>query len=60
MTAEITWSYTPGSEYFGMTLGDIDNFPNGNIVGVFVVPLHKWTMDHEEIEEPFGVFYALK
>ena len=54
MTAEITWSYEPDAEYFSAIFGDIDILPNGNILGVFGTPVHKWTADHEEIEEPFG------
>jgi hypothetical protein len=54
MTAEITWSYTPPVEYFSAVFGDIDLLPNGNIVGTFGTPAHEWTMDHEEIETPFG------
>lgn len=54
MTAEITWSYTPEIEYFSAVFGDIDLLPNGNILGVFGTPVHKWNMDHEEIEKPFG------
>jgi len=54
MTAEITWSYTPPVEYFSAIFGDIDVLPNGNIVGTFGTPAHKWTTNHEEIEEPFG------
>jgi hypothetical protein len=54
MTAEITWSYTPGPEYYSMVFGDIDILPNGNIAGLFGVPVHKWTPDHKEIENPFG------
>ena len=54
MTAEITWSYKPEVEYFSAIFGDIDVLPNGNIVGVFGTPVHKWTMDNKEIEEPFG------
>lgn len=54
MTAEITWSYEPPSEYFSAIFGDIDVLPNGNILGVFGTPVHKWTADLEEIKEPFG------
>jgi hypothetical protein len=54
MTAEITWSYEPDAEYFSAIFGDIDILPNGNILGVFGTPVHKWTADHEEIKEPFG------
>ena len=54
MTAEITWIYEPNAEYFSAIFGDMDILPNGNILGVFGTPVHKWTADHEEIEEPFG------
>ncbi len=54
MTAQITWSYKPSAEYFSAIFGDIDVLPNGNILGVFGTPVHKWTADHEEIEKPFG------
>jgi hypothetical protein len=54
MTAEVTWSYEPPAEYFSAIFGDIDVLPNGNILGVFGTPVHKWTVDLEEIEEPFG------
>jgi len=54
MAAEITWSYKPEAEYFSAVFGDIDILPNGNIVGVFGTPSHKWTTNHEEIDEPFG------
>jgi hypothetical protein len=54
MIAEITWSYEPDAEYFSAIFGDVDVLPNGNILGVFGTPVHKWTADHEEIDEPFG------
>jgi hypothetical protein len=54
MTGEVSWSYTPEAEYFSAIFGDIDILPNGNILGIFGTPVHKWTAEHEEIEEPFG------
>lgn len=54
MIAEVTWSYKPEVEYFSAVFGDIDVLPNGNIVGTFGTPAHRWTTNHEEIEEPFG------
>jgi hypothetical protein len=54
MTAEVTWSYEPPAEYFSAIFGDVDVLPNGNILGVFGTPVHKWTADLKEIEEPFG------
>ncbi len=54
MTGEVTWSYTPPAEYFSAIFGDIDILPNGNILGTFGTPDHRWTADHIEIEEPFG------
>ncbi|MEJ2271146.1 MAG: aryl-sulfate sulfotransferase [Candidatus Bathyarchaeota archaeon] len=54
MTGQITWSYKPPAEYFSAIFGDIDVLPNGNILGVFGTPVHKWTIDHEEIKKPFG------
>ena len=57
MTAEVTWSYKPPAEYFSAIFGDIDVLPNGNILGVFGTPVHKWTADLEEIDEPFGAAF---
>jgi hypothetical protein len=57
MSAEVTWSYQPPAEYFSAIFGDIDILPNGNILGVFGTPVHKWTADLEEIEEPFGAAF---
>jgi hypothetical protein len=54
MTAEITWSYEPPVEYYSAIFGDIDVLPNGNIVGTFGTPVHKWTAAHEELAAPFG------
>jgi hypothetical protein len=54
MTAETTWNYLPPAEYFSAIFGDIDVLPNGNILGVFGTPVHKWNADLEEIDEPFG------
>ena len=54
MTAEVTWSYSPPTEYFSAIFGDVDILPNGNILGTFGTPDHRWTEDHVEIEQPFG------
>lgn len=54
MTAEVTWSYSPPAEYFSAIFGDVDILPNGNILGTFGTPDHRWTEDHVEIEQPFG------
>ena len=54
MTGEVTWSYTPGVEYFSAIFGDIDVLPNGNILGVFGTPVHKIGANQEELDEPFG------
>jgi len=54
MTGEVTWSYTPGVEYFSAIFGDIDILPNGNILGVFGTPVHKFSVDQEDNENSFG------
>jgi len=54
MTGEITWSYVPPSEYFSAIFGDVDILPNGNILGTFGTPDHRWSMCHVQIDEPFG------
>jgi hypothetical protein len=54
MSGEITWSYTPPEEYFSAIFGDIDVLPNGNILGTFGTPDHRWAKSHLEIDEPFG------
>ena len=54
MTGEVTWSYVPDVVYFSAIFGDVDVLPNGNILGIFGTPDHRWTADLEEIEEPFG------
>jgi hypothetical protein len=54
MTGEVTWSYVPPVEYFSAIFGDVDVLPNGNILGTFGTPDHRWTNGHMEIEEPFG------
>jgi hypothetical protein len=54
MTGEVTWSYAPPSEYFSAIFGDVDILPNGNILGTFGTPDHRWSACHVEIEEPFG------
>jgi hypothetical protein len=54
MSAEVTWNYQPPAEYFSAIFGDVDILPNGNIIGVFGTPVHKWNTDLEEISEPFG------
>jgi hypothetical protein len=57
MTGEVTWSYTPPAQYFSAIFGDVDILPNGNILGTFGTPDHRWTADHIEIEEPFGASF---
>jgi len=54
MTGEVTWSYTSPAQYFTASWGDVDILPNGNLLGIFGTPDHRWTLDHVEIEEPFG------
>jgi len=54
MTAYITWTYQPSSEYYCGNFGDVDILPNGNILGTFGTGVHRWTMTGEVIEEPFG------
>jgi len=47
MTGEVTWSYTPGVEYFSAIFGDIDVLPNGNILGIFGTPVHKLSLSDD-------------
>jgi hypothetical protein len=54
MTAEILWSYEPESQYFSAVFGDIDLLPNGNILGVFGTPVHKFDKYLNEMLNPFG------
>ena len=53
MTGEVTWSYTPGVEYFSAIFGDIDVLPNGNILGIFGTPVHKLSLS-DDGENSFG------
>ena len=54
MTGEVTWNYTAGVEYFSAIFGDIDILPNGNILGVFGTPVHKFSVDQDDSKESFG------
>ena len=54
MTGKVTWSFTAGVEYFSAIFGDIDILPNGNILGVFGTPVHKFSVDQDDSKESFG------
>ena len=54
MIGEVTWSYAAGLEYFSAIFGDIDILPNGNILGVFGTPVHKFGGDQDDSEGSFG------
>jgi len=54
MEAEITWSYSPGENYYGSGFGDIDLLPNGNILGTFGIPIHDKDSAGNPTGDPFG------